>query len=112
MAPWTGAGSAVACELLTSKLQGQAVVAGTVSVEASEAINCLAAQLRSNQSPETLRAIESQAAAMYWQSLAAVPVRFARRDDAKVPEHWRTVGSRVSPLTGSPRLERRQGMRC
>src|SRR5262249_17292781 len=45
-----------------------------------------------------------QAAAVYWQSLAAIPVRFARRDDAKVPEHWRTLGSRVSPLSGSPRL--------
>jgi CRISPR-associated endonuclease Cas1 len=104
MAPWTGAGSAVACELLNSKLQGQAVVAGTVSVEASEAINRLAAELRPSQTPQIFRAIESQAAAVYWQSLAAIPVHFARRDDAKLPEHWRTIGSRVSPLTGSPRL--------
>jgi CRISPR-associated endonuclease Cas1 len=104
MAPWTGAGNAIACELLTSKLGGQAAVAATVSAEASEAINHLAGQLRSDQPPETHRAIESQAAAVYWQSLAAIPVRFARRDDAKVPEHWRTIGSRVSPLSGSPRL--------
>jgi hypothetical protein len=41
---------------------------------------------------------------VYWQTLAAVPVRFARRDAAKVPEQWRTIGSRMSPLTGSPRL--------
>jgi CRISPR-associated endonuclease Cas1 len=104
MAPWTGVGSAIACELLTSKLQGQAAVAATVSAEAADTISRLAAELRANQSPETLRAIESQAAAVYWQSLAAVPVRFARRDEAKVPEHWRTVGSRMSPLSGSPRL--------
>jgi CRISPR-associated endonuclease Cas1 len=104
IAPWTGAGSAIACELLTSKLQGQAAVASAISMESAETISLLAAELRRTHAPEALRAIESQAAAVYWQSLAAIPVHFARRDDAKVPEHWRTIGSRVSPLSGSPRL--------
>jgi hypothetical protein len=30
-------------------------------------------------------------------------VRFARRDEPRVPAHWRTFGVRRSPLTGSPR---------
>jgi hypothetical protein len=104
MAPWTGAGGAIACELLTSKLEGQAAVASTLSADAGESINRFVAMLRAEQSPETHRAIESQAAGVYWQTIAKVPVRFARRDEAKIPEHWRTIGSRVSPLTGSPRL--------
>ena len=44
------------------------------------------------------------AASAYWSAWAAVPVRFARRDEAKVPSHWRAVGGRTSPLTGGPRL--------
>jgi hypothetical protein len=31
-------------------------------------------------------------------------VTFARRDVGGVPTHWRTFGSRTSPLTGNPRL--------
>jgi hypothetical protein len=29
---------------------------------------------------------------------------FPRKDELKVPDHWRMFGTRVSPLTGSPRL--------
>src|SRR5215813_13964616 len=36
-----------------------------------------------------------------WRS---VPVNFPTTDARQVPEHWRTFGQRVSPLTGSPRL--------
>src|SRR5262249_34616169 len=104
MAPWTGAGGAIACELLTSKLEGQAAVAATLSDDAGEAINRFAAMLRPRQSPQAHPAIEPPAAGRYWQTLAPVPVRFARRDETKMPAHWRTNGSRVSPLTGSPRL--------
>jgi hypothetical protein len=33
-----------------------------------------------------------------------LPIVFPKKDDIRVPEHWRTFGARVSPLTGSPRL--------
>jgi hypothetical protein len=33
-----------------------------------------------------------------------VPVNFSKADSAKIPEHWKRFGSRVSPLTNSPRL--------
>ena len=29
---------------------------------------------------------------------------FPRKDHSRVPAHWRVFGTRVSPLTGSPRL--------
>jgi CRISPR/Cas system-associated endonuclease Cas1 len=33
-----------------------------------------------------------------------LPIRWASRDEARVPQHWRTFGTRASPLTGNPRL--------
>jgi CRISP-associated protein Cas1 len=51
---------------------------------------------------DRLRLIEAQGASLYWELLATVPVRFVRRAASSVPEHWRTVGQRHSPLSGSP----------
>jgi len=52
---------------------------------------------------DQLRALEAQAAAIYWKSWEAFPVRFARRDEQHVPDAWRRFGSRHSALTGSSR---------
>ena len=52
-----------------------------------------------------VRTLESTAAKLYWQSFREVPVTFQKSDSGKVPAHWRTWGSRYSPLSGfSPRL--------
>jgi CRISPR-associated endonuclease Cas1 len=56
------------------------------------------------QSVDALRALEAMAARSYWSVWRSVPVTFPAKDIARVPEHWRTFGGRVSPLTGSPRL--------
>jgi CRISPR-associated endonuclease Cas1 len=56
------------------------------------------------QSPEELRQSEAWAAGAYWQALAPLEVRFARRDVERVPNHWRSFGSRSSPLANGPRL--------
>jgi len=32
------------------------------------------------------------------------PIRFSKVDLRRVPDHWLTFGSRVSPLSASPRL--------
>lgn len=47
--------------------------------------------------------VEAQAATAYWAAWAPVPMRFAKRDLARVPEHWRTFGIRASPITGTSR---------
>jgi CRISPR-associated endonuclease Cas1 len=52
---------------------------------------------------DQIRALESRAAAIYWRSWEAVPVRFARRDVPRIPDAWQRFGSRHSPLTASPR---------
>jgi CRISPR-associated endonuclease Cas1 len=51
-----------------------------------------------------LRTVESQGALAYWSAWHNVPVPFSKADLPRVPEHWRTFGSRRSPLTGAPRL--------
>ena len=47
---------------------------------------------------------EAAAARAYWDAWRPLLVRFPCRDDDRVPGHWRTFGTRTSPLTGSPRL--------
>jgi hypothetical protein len=43
-------------------------------------------------------------AAAYWSAWRTLPIEFPRKDQSRVPAHWRVFGTRVSPLTGSPRL--------
>ena len=47
---------------------------------------------------------EARAAIAYWGAMSPLPINFAKRDLARVPEHWRTLGERHSTLSGSPRL--------
>jgi hypothetical protein len=49
-----------------------------------------------------LRALEAQAAAVYWKAWEHVPVRFGTRVERDVPAHWRYLGPRHSVLTGLP----------
>jgi hypothetical protein len=52
---------------------------------------------------QDLRLVEAQAAREYFTALSQVPVRFARADQQRVPEHWHSFGGRVSPVTSSNR---------
>lgn len=103
-------GIEIARELLVRKLRNQA---GTLSVLAQQievdpgiaaAIGNLAEALSYAEDVPGLRLIEARAALAYWGAWSMLPVRFARRDQDKLPDHWRTFGSRTSALTGGPRL--------
>src|SRR6202043_3936263 len=52
----------------------------------------------------TIRLVESQAARAYWSAWSALPINFPKNDLSRIPDHWQNFGTRVSPLTGSPRL--------
>jgi CRISPR-associated endonuclease Cas1 len=93
-------------ELISQKLDGQATLVRDMLSDSAtaEAIDRFRSELPSAQSIESVRLIEAQAAKLYWQVWSAVPVRWPRRDERRVPEHWRRFGSRLSPLTHSPRL--------
>lgn len=94
-------GHAITREILRVKLNGQATVAHVLgSAETAELISNLAGELDSAPDGVRLLAIEAIAATAYWPLWVTVPLRFARGQ--QVPEHWRSFGSRHSPLSGKP----------
>ncbi len=96
----------IARDLISKKLAGQEKVARHSLLDSSTAdtIARYKADLPQADSISMIRLIESQAARAYWSAFSALPVNFPKNDLPRVPEHWRTFGARVSPLTGSPRL--------
>jgi CRISPR-associated endonuclease Cas1 len=101
-----GAGLRIARDLIGKKLSGQEQVARHKLLDSSTAdiIARYMAELQQADSLSTIRLIESQAARAYWSVWSTLPVNFPKSDLPRVPDHWRSFGARVSPLTGSPRL--------
>jgi CRISPR-associated endonuclease Cas1 len=52
---------------------------------------------------EEVRHHEAVAAKFYWSTWRSLSVNYPRNDLPRVPDHWKTFGTRQSPLTGSPR---------
>jgi CRISPR-associated endonuclease Cas1 len=103
-------GNGIVRRLLAEKVAAQAETLIAVDQVAPVAdvvvasIRAAAAALHVAIGRDDLRLAEAQAAAAYWSAWSPVPVTFARRDADRVAPHWRTFGTRSSPLTGSPRL--------
>jgi CRISPR-associated endonuclease Cas1 len=99
-------GLKIARELITRKLVGQEKVVRELlrDSKAADEIATFHAALPKADRLHLVRTIESQAAAVYWGTFRDVPITFPTKDLARVPEHWRTFGTRKSLITGSPRL--------
>jgi CRISPR-associated endonuclease Cas1 len=102
----SGAALRIARELIDKKLEGQEHVARykLLAVGSSETIHRYRSELAESDTLERVRLIESRAAAAYWLAWRTLPISFPRKDEHRLPTHWRVFGTRVSPLTGSPRL--------
>jgi CRISPR-associated protein Cas1 len=50
---------------------------------------------------DSLRGLEAQVAAAYWQCIDGIPLSWSKAKN--IPIHWLTIGSRTSPKTNSPR---------
>lgn len=100
-----GAALTIARELIRQKLAGQERLVRDLLHDpvSADAISRFRADLAEADSPDGVRILESRAAATYWDCWRDLPVTFPRQDLKRVPEHWRTFGTRKSPLTGSPR---------
>jgi len=96
----------IARQLISAKLSGQETVAreSLENLATADAIARLRERLSVADRLDLVRSVEAQAAAAYWSAWSALPVIFPRQDMKRVPEHWRTFGTRKSQLTGSPRL--------
>lgn len=106
MAHASGAALRVARELIDQKLAGQEQVARykLTAPECAEKIRVYRSELAEADDLDRVRLIESRAAAVYWSAWRSLPIIFPMKDLSRVPLHWRVFGTRVSPLTGSPRL--------
>jgi CRISPR-associated endonuclease Cas1 len=93
-------------EIVDRKLAGQERVAmqSLSSEPVAKSIRECRTDLAEAFSIDAVRLIESQAAKAYWSAWRNLPIAFPQKDLARIPEHWRTFGSRVSVLTGSQRL--------
>jgi CRISPR-associated endonuclease Cas1 len=93
-------------DLIARKLAGQERVAmhDLANAEVAHSIRQYRTDLAEAFSIDAVRLIESQAAKAYWSAWRTLPIMFPKNDLLRVPEHWRVFGSRVSTLTGSPRL--------
>jgi CRISPR-associated endonuclease Cas1 len=102
----SGAALRISRELIDQKLAGQEQVARhkLAAPECASKIHCYRSELAEADDLDRVRLIESRAAAWYWTAWRALPVNFPTKDQNRVPAHWKVFGTRVSPLTGSPRL--------
>jgi CRISPR-associated endonuclease Cas1 len=99
LAPWTGTGPALMREILREKLIGQ----GDLLVQRFPQSDAAISEIRKwtwmldqVEALDQMRSAEARAAAVYWTVLAGVPIKFVRRDEARVPDHWRTFGTRLA----------------
>ena len=106
LAHQSGAALRIVRELIGQKIAGQEQLAGDSlrNPRAAQKIAQAHAAVTSAETIESIRLLEGQAAQAYWSAWRSVPVTFPRIDVRRVPDHWRTFGTRKSPLAGSPRL--------
>jgi CRISPR-associated endonuclease Cas1 len=52
---------------------------------------------------DEVRRCEAVAAKFYWSTWRLLPINYPKNDLPHIPDHWKTFGTRQSPLTGSPR---------
>jgi len=93
-------------ELMRAKLAGQQqlVRSKLANTTAADIIAKLQESLFTAESLDEVARLEAHAASAYWSSWNELPINFPRQDMTRVPEHWRTFGTRKSVITGSPRL--------
>lgn len=93
-------------DLVDRKLAGQERVAmqDLANESVAHSIRHCRTDLAETFSIDAVRLVESRAAKAYWSAWRNLPIMFPKRDLPRVPNHWRTFGSRISALTGSPRL--------
>ena len=106
LAHHSGAAVEISRGLISQKLEGQERLIRDAfrDVEVADKIAFFRSQLPNAISIEGVRQFESQAAQAYWSAWRSLPVAFPTVDCPRVPEHWRSFGTRKSILTDSPRL--------
>ena len=99
-------GLALTRDLIDRKLAAQEHNVHSVfnNKSAGDAIAAARARLPLASTISYMRVLEAQAALAYWGCWRTLSVMFPNVDLVRVPQHWRSFGARISPLTASPRL--------
>jgi CRISPR-associated endonuclease Cas1 len=101
-------GLRISRQLITAKIAGQhRVVASRFPEAPAHCVTTLVDQVaEAERAPtiEELRQIEALASALYFSAWKGLRPRWARRDEARIPEHWRRFTTRGSPLANGPRM--------
>ena len=102
----SGAAMRIAVELIKRKLlaQEKLVREQFQNTASAEIIADQRHALAKANSKEEIRRYEAYGALAYWRAWHDLPIQFSRSDLQRVPKHWQIFGTRVSPLTKSPRL--------
>lgn len=102
----SGAALRIAVELIRQKLVGQERLVRDLfqNVNSTKVISDARQALMRAKSSEEIRRHEAYGALAYWRAWHELPIVFPKADAKRVPDHWRTFGSRLSPLTRSLRL--------
>ena len=103
----TGTALKIARELIAQKLHGQELVLKKFFPENLTSFQVIVDARRAvarSSSNEEIRRWKEKRALAYWSAMRALPVSFNKSDSARIPDHWKIFGSRISPITKSPRL--------
>jgi CRISPR-associated endonuclease Cas1 len=106
LAPTSHAGVEIARGLLHAKVAGQASLLSELPA-GPRALDTVSRSLDTiSNAPDipSLVTAEAEAASAYWDAWSELPIPIGDRDRERVPAHWRTVGTRHSPLSNGPRL--------
>lgn len=106
LAVGNGTALKISKELISQKLAGQELLVRDMLHDSAtaDAIARFRTMLPSAENVERVTLIEAQAAKLFWHSWADLPILWPRKDETRVPDHWKRFASRISPLTHSPRL--------
>ncbi len=101
-----GVGLEICVRLIDAKLQGQEqVLRERLDCRATaDAITRFRNKLDSAETFDALPILEANAAGSYFREWRNISVSWPKADLQKIPDHWKFVGSRQSPLSGGPRL--------
>jgi CRISPR-associated endonuclease Cas1 len=106
LASGTSVGLEISRKMIDAKVDAQERLArgGLNDLTTAQEIAALRDRLIEADNLATIRILEAHAAAAYFAAWRNIPILWPRVDSRRIPDHWRSVGSRRSPLSGGPRL--------
>ena len=101
----SGADLRITRVLISAKLAGQERIARNTlnNLVTAETILHARTALDTAVTIPAIRGLEARAGLAYWSAWRDLAVNFPKLDLCRVPKHWRTFGTRVSSVLGSPR---------